>query len=59
MSKRGDYDIRYTKRISDNSKETKKKVLFQVNAIISDKSNEASLSASKLAFLQLRQDALF
>ena len=52
MTKRRDCYIHYVTRISDDSNDTEKKVLFQVNAIIIDESNEAGLSAQNLAFLE-------
>ena len=49
MSKRRDYDKRHLTLIYYDSNETKK-LIFQVNGIIVNESNEAGLSAQKLAF---------
>ena len=45
LTKRRDCDIHYVTRNSDYSNHTKKKVLFQVNAIRRDESNQAGLGA--------------
>ena len=51
-TKRRDYDMHYATGISDDSNEIKKKIIIQFNAIISDESNEAGLSAQNLFVLQ-------
>ena len=52
MAKHRDCDIHYFTRISDDSDESEKKFLFQVHAVKSYESNEAGLSAKKLAFFE-------